>query len=52
LTEARGYPVTVRRGDYIAPVATMFTVTEPDVDIDADADALTAHPARRRNRKR
>jgi hypothetical protein len=28
-TEARGYPVTVQRRGYVAPVATMFTVTEP-----------------------
>jgi hypothetical protein len=41
-TEARGYPVTVNRRGYVAPVATMFTVTE----------AAAAEGTQRKHRKR
>ena len=36
-TEARGYPVTVQRGHYVNPVATMFTVVEPAEDDEVPA---------------
>ena len=50
-TEARGYPVTVQRGGYVNPVATMFTVYDLEADEQAD-DETTTRTSRRSARRR
>ena len=46
-TEARGYPVTVQRGGYVNPVATMFTV----YDLEAVIDERTTTPKNKKKGK-